>query len=215
MSDPTLAILAALASLPVAYLFGSLPSAQLFARLGGKDIFRTGSGNMGTMNALRNLGPVYGVMTFIVDVAKGVAAVLVAPLLAGAIAPDSSFAADWAVAAAAFGAGLGHVYPVFTGFRGGKALAVAFGAILPLNWLVAVVALVLIALLVVLLRNVSLASVITIVGAGLVIVVQELRQSVDAGSIGLTTGILLLVALIVLRHLPLTASGRTLPWTRH
>lgn len=214
MSDLTPTILAALAALTVSYLLGSLPSAQLFARLGGKDIFETGSGNMGTMNALRNLGPVYGVLTFLLDVLKGVAAVMLAPLLAGMIAPDSAVAADWAIAAALVGAALGHIYPVFTGFRGGKALAVAFGAILPLSWQVAVAALVLIALLVVLLRNVNLASIISISAAALAIIIPELTVSVDAGSIGLTIGILLLVALIVHKHLPVTASGSKPPQTR-
>lgn len=201
-------LLAAAVSLVAAYLLGSLPSAQLFARMGGKDIFSTGSGNMGTMNALRNLGPVYGIMTFILDVLKGVAAVLLAPVLAGIVAGGSEFAADWAVAAAVFGAGLGHVFPVFTRFRGGKALAVAFGAILPLNWPVAVAAVVLIALLVLVLKNVSLASAVTIAVAGAVIIVLDLLQSGDAGAVIRSAGVLLLVILIVWRHAPFTASGR-------
>lgn len=201
-------LVAALVSLIAAYLLGSLPSAQLFARLGGKDIFSTGSGNMGTMNALRNLGPLFGILTFILDVLKGVAAVLLAPVLAGLVAGTSAHAADWAIAAAVFGAGLGHVFPVFTRFRGGKALAVAFGAILPLNWPVAVGALVLIVLLVVLLKNVSLASAVTIAVAGAVIIALDLLQSADAGAVIRSGGILLLVVLIVWRHVPFTASGR-------
>lgn len=201
-------LFAALLSLAVSYLLGSLPSAQLFARLGGKDIFSTGSGNMGTMNALRNLGPLYGILTFILDVLKGVAAVLLAPVLAGLVAAESGLAADWAVAAAIIGTGVGHVFPIFTRFRGGKALAVAFGAILPLNWPVAVGALVLIALLVLLLRNVNLASAVTITVAGAVIIVLDLLQSTDAGAVIRSSGIVLLVVLIVWRHLPFTASGR-------
>ena len=197
---------AALLSLAAGYLLGSIPSAQLFARLRGKDIFTTGSGNMGTMNALRHVGPAVGVLTFLFDVVKGVAAMLLATLLAGMVAPDSQAAANWALAAAPVGAGLGHMFSVFTGFRGGKALAVAFGVLLPSYWPVAVAGLVLIALLVLVTRNVNLASLLTIVAAGIAIVVIEATAA--EGSLVRAGGLIVLVLLIAWKHLPLTASAR-------
>lgn len=198
-------ISATVSALLAAYLLGSIPSAQLFARLRGKDIFATGSGNMGTMNALRNLGPVTGVLTFALDVLKGVAAMLLAGWLAELIASGSALAGDLALAAAAIGAGLGHVFPLFTGFRGGKALAVAVGVLLPGYWQVAVAGIIVIGLLVLLTRNVNLATLITVVAAGAAVLIIEL----DAPS-GLirASGMLLLVVLIAWRHLPLTASAR-------
>lgn len=200
-------LFAAVVSFVVAWVLGSVPGAQLAARLAGRDIFRTGSGNMGTMNALRNLGPVFGVLTFAVDVLKGAAAALLAPVLAGLVAPDSPAAVSWALAAAAPAAGAGHMFSVFTGFRGGKALAVAFGFLLPGFWQVALAGLVLIALLVALTRNVNLASVLAISAAAVTVLVLEL-QSGAPGWLIRAGGVLLLAALIVWKHLPVTASAR-------
>ncbi len=201
--------LAALLAFTAAYLLGSIPSAQLFARLAGRDIFTTGSGNMGTMNALRHVGPMIGILTFLFDVLKGVAAMLLAPLLAGLVAGDSQAAANWALAAAPFGAGLGHVFSVFAGFRGGKALAVAFGVLLPSYWPVALAGLLLIALLAVTTRNVNLASLVTVVAAGIAVVVLE-AQAQDGGLLR-ASGMIALVILISWKHLPLTASARKPP----
>src|SRR5690625_563182 len=137
-------LLSFLLALFTAYLLGSIPSAQLFARLAGRDIFTTCSGNMGTMNALRNLGPLIGILTFVFDVVKGAAAMLLAGWLAAQLAPGSELARDLALAAAPVGAGLGHVFSVFAGFRGGKALAVAFGVLLPGHWQVAIIGIIVI-----------------------------------------------------------------------
>lgn len=200
-------LLAALLSFAAAWLLGSIPGAQLSARLAGRDIFRTGSGNMGTMNALRNLGPLFGVLTFVIDVVKGSAAALLAPLLAGLVAPDSPAAVSWALAAAAPAAGAGHMFSVFTGFRGGKALAVAFGFLLPHFWPVALAGLVLIALLVALTRNVNLASILAISAAAVTVLVLEV-QGGEPGGLIRGVGVLLLAGLIVWKHLPVTASAR-------
>ncbi len=199
-------LLTALLSLLVSYLLGSIPSARLFAALRGKDIFSTGSGNMGTMNALRNVGPLLGILTFALDVLKGAAAMLLAPVIAATVAPDSALATDLALAAAPFGAGLGHVFSVFAGFRGGKALAVAFGVLLPGYWPVAVGGLLLIGVLVLLTRNVNLASFVTVAAAGLTVLLLELTG--QDGSLLRAAGMILLVLLICWKHLPITASAR-------
>ena len=200
---------ATLISLLTAYLLGSIPSARIFAGLAGKNIFETGSGNMGTMNTLRHVGPLPGILTFALDVLKGVAAMLSAPLLAGWVAPDSAAALNWALAAAPFGAGLGHVFSVFAGFKGGKALAVAFGVLLPSYWPVAVAGIVLIGVLVLLTRNVNLASLLTVAGAGVAVAIMELGSA--GGSAVRAAGMIMLVLLICWKHLPLTASARKSP----
>ncbi|HLR46978.1 MAG TPA: glycerol-3-phosphate acyltransferase [Deinococcales bacterium] len=191
-----------------AYILGSVPSAWLFAKLAGSDIFRTGSGNMGAMNTLRHVGMVPGLLTLAADVLKGVLALQVAAWLAAASAPGVTAVRDLALGAAAFAAGLGHVFPAFTRFRGGKALAVAFGVLLFGHAAIALGGLVLIGLLTVLLRNVNLASWLTVAAAGLAVLAQELLQ--PDGSPAQAAGIALLALLIVLKHvLPATASGRT------
>jgi acyl phosphate:glycerol-3-phosphate acyltransferase len=110
-----------------AYLIGSIPFALLLARRwGGHDLHRIGSGNIGATNVWRASGVRAGVAVAILDVAKGAAGVMVA----GRIAP-----LDHAGALAGFAAIVGHIYPVWLRFRGGKGVATAcgvFGVLAPL-----------------------------------------------------------------------------------
>jgi glycerol-3-phosphate acyltransferase PlsY len=102
-----------------AYLIGSIPFALLLARRwGGKDLRRVGSGNVGATNVLRALGVTPGVIAVLLDVAKGMASVWLAERVHGG---------ETAPAAAGLAAVLGHIYPVWLGFRGGKGVATACG----------------------------------------------------------------------------------------
>ena len=106
----------------VAYLLGSLPFGYWAGRLAGVDLRQAGSGNTGGSNAVRVLGVRYGVPVILLDVAKGVVAVLIAAQLGGA---GTQVLAAVAVV-------LGHVFPLFLGFRGGKAVATGGGSMLAL-----------------------------------------------------------------------------------
>ena len=107
-----------------AYLLGSVSFSVLVVRRAtGRDLRGEGSGNPGATNALRSAGPRVGAATLALDVGKGAAAVAL-PLAAGA---PAAVAGSCAVAVV-----LGHVYPAFFGFRGGKGVATSFGAFLPL-----------------------------------------------------------------------------------
>ena len=112
----------------LAYLLGSVVGSLVVGRLrGGVDIRNFGSGNPGSTNALRTQGLAFGIWVIIIDVAKGwIAAAwlprLVIPGIPGS-APDG-----WLAAACALGAILGHVFPVWHGFRGGKGVATLVGA---------------------------------------------------------------------------------------
>jgi glycerol-3-phosphate acyltransferase PlsY len=101
------------------YLIGSVPFALIVARRWGPgDLHRVGSGNLGAANVLRAAGVRAGVLVAALDIAKGVASVMVAGRLSG----DPSSAA-WA----GFAAVIGHIYPVWVRFRGGKGVATACG----------------------------------------------------------------------------------------
>jgi glycerol-3-phosphate acyltransferase PlsY len=102
-----------------AYLVGSVPFALLLARRWGTtDLRRFGSGNLGAANVMRSTGVTPGVLVAALDIGKGVASVILAAHLTGApVAP----------AAAGLAAIIGHVYPVWLGFRGGKGVATACG----------------------------------------------------------------------------------------
>jgi acyl phosphate:glycerol-3-phosphate acyltransferase len=113
-----------------AYLLGSIVGSLVVGRLrGGVDIRKLGSGNAGSTNALRTQGAAFAVWVIVIDVAKGWIAAGVLPVLAipGVAASDAAQAA-WLPAACGFAAILGHVFPVWHGFRGGKGVATLVGA---------------------------------------------------------------------------------------
>jgi acyl phosphate:glycerol-3-phosphate acyltransferase len=106
-----------------AYLIGSLSGSLLLGKLRGVDIRTQGSGNAGATNALRTQGAKFALGVLAVDVAKGVLAVWLAMRFG---APEH---ARWLPNAAAFAAVVGHVWPIWHGFRGGKGAATALGGI--------------------------------------------------------------------------------------
>lgn len=113
----------------IAYLLGSLSGSLLLGRLRGVDIRQLGSGNAGGTNALRTQGFKFALGTVLVDVGKGALAVWLAQRFGAGVA--------WLPYAAAVAAVLGHVWPVFHGFRGGKGAGTLVGALLML-WPLAV-----------------------------------------------------------------------------
>jgi glycerol-3-phosphate acyltransferase PlsY len=132
------------------YLAGSVPFAFLLARRAGIDVRVAGSGNVGAANVLRTTGPWRGVVVMALDVAKGAAAVLIVYLAAG----GASLAALTGAAAI-----VGHIYPVWLRFHGGKGVAVAAGVFSVLAPIATVVAAGLFFLTVWITRYVSLGSI--------------------------------------------------------
>jgi acyl phosphate:glycerol-3-phosphate acyltransferase len=133
----------------LAYLLGTVLGSLLLGRLRGVDIRSMGSGNAGATNAMRTQGKWFGLLVLVIDVAKGVIAVwwLPAALLPG-IGIDPEVSRQWLTVACGFAVIVGHVFPVWFGFRGGKGFATMIGVIgavelrllLPLliGWLVVV-----------------------------------------------------------------------------
>lgn len=112
----------------VSYLVGSIPSGLLLARLANVDVRKTGSGNIGATNVARSAGKTLGLLTLLFDALKGAVPVLVVEgldLLAGA-GPEISLYGQITAAVAAV---TGHVFPITLGFRGGKGVATALGAV--------------------------------------------------------------------------------------
>jgi acyl phosphate:glycerol-3-phosphate acyltransferase len=136
------------------YLLGSIPSGYILVRtLRGKDVRETGSGNIGATNVSRT-SPVLGVLTLILDAAKGMAAVLIARTL---------FPGEHLVAVvAALFAILGHVFPVWLNFHGGKGVATGLGSFVVLVPKAILLLVLVFVLLVMMFRYVSLASIISV-----------------------------------------------------
>jgi glycerol-3-phosphate acyltransferase PlsY len=108
----------------LAYLLGSIPFGYLIVKLSGAgDVRETGSGGTGATNVTRRAGKRAGLSTLLLDALKGAAAVLFARLIF-----EGSPGANWLVAASAFAVVMGHVFPVWLNFRGGKGVATGLGA---------------------------------------------------------------------------------------
>ncbi len=141
----------------VAYLLGSVAFAVLLVRATtGKDIRAEGSGNAGATNVLRAHGKALGLCVAVLDIAKGALAVWLVRL----VTADPRYAA-----AAGFAAVLGHVFPLYYGFRGGKGVATAVGAFLVLAPGAALVCVGVFVLVVAITRYVSLGSVVGMVAS--------------------------------------------------
>ena len=143
MTDAVLAIL-------IGYLIGSCPFGYWAGLLKGIDLRKEGSGNTGGTNAVRVLGPRIGIPVIVLDVLKGTAAVLIA----------SSFGGTGAEVLAAVAAVLGHTFPIFLRFRGGKAVATGAGAMFGLAPEIALGVTILWLVVALLTRYVSVASMV-------------------------------------------------------
>jgi len=134
-----------------AYLLGSIPSGYILGKFSGVDVRQVGSGNVGATNVAREVGKWQGVLTLLADALKGVVPVAIG------LAMTLASAGIAAIAAAAF---LGHLYPIFLKFRGGKGVATGLGALLVIAPLASVLLVVTFAVVVLLTRLVSLSSII-------------------------------------------------------
>jgi glycerol-3-phosphate acyltransferase PlsY len=142
-----------------AYLLGSIPMGYLLVRIfRHQDIRQAGSGNIGATNVLRSGGKVLGAATFLLDVLKGCSAVWLGAFLGSLLAPGAS-PLNMEALGALF-AVLGHVFPYWLDFHGGKGVATGFGVFLVASPLAALAAIFLFALILLLSRYVSLASIL-------------------------------------------------------
>jgi acyl phosphate:glycerol-3-phosphate acyltransferase len=144
------------------YLLGSIPSGYIAGRLAGIDLRSRGSGNIGATNVLRTLGKKYAYPVFVCDVLKGFLAVRLSVFLAEhfEFAPPD---ADWFAILAAVACVLGHTFPVWLKFKGGKGVATSGGTMLGLAPMATLVAVLVWIVVFETTRYVSVASVIAVV----------------------------------------------------
>lgn len=155
----------------IGYLIGSVSFGYLAGKIfKGKDIRDVGSGNAGTANAIRNYGWGVGVFTFLGDVVKGIAAALIGLWLCGGIGEffQNGFF-SWAVSGVhgeigAYIGGLfavvGHIWPVFLKFRGGKGVATSFGVFLVMMPMYALIAFAICVIIIALTKTMSIGSLV-------------------------------------------------------
>lgn len=146
-----------------AYFIGGLSPALLISRaVSGKDIRETGSGNAGATNVMRIMGVRYGILTFALDVIKGIVPTLIAKLCIDQYADYAAYA-SYAAYLAGFMVILGHTYPVMLGFRGGKGVATSLGMLFVIQPVVTAVLLLVALGLMFMTGLVSLGSIVSIV----------------------------------------------------
>jgi len=180
----------------IAYLMGSIPFGYLIVRIRkGGDIRETGSGGTGATNVSRRAGKAAGVVTLLLDALKGAMAIMIAGMILGvsslavgismgrqvdtrlqalgAQIGQSGHNANWWIAAAAIAVIVGHIFPVWLGFRGGKGVATGVGVFLMLAPLAVSLAAVVFLLIIWLTRYVSLGSVVAAATIPLSILLQS------------------------------------------
>lgn len=183
-------------TLLAAYLFGAIPFGFLVARARGVDILRLGSGNIGATNVGRVLGRRFGILVFLLDFLKGAIPAGGAKWIANL--DDSGLPLEGLPVAAGLASLLGHLFPIYLRFRGGKGVATGAGVVSVLLPLPALGALLVWATLVCATRYVSLASV---AAAGSLVLFRLLSPAPFTGENAILTGFCMLAAMLVLvRH---------------
>ena len=145
-----------IALIGLAYLLGSIPTGYILGKFAGVDVRQVGSGNVGATNVARAVGKWQGVLTLLADAVKGM---LPAAIGLAMTLPPAAIAA---LSAAAF---LGHLYPVFLKFRGGKGVATALGSLLVIAPLASLLLVAIFAVVVFPTRLVSLSSIVAAASA--------------------------------------------------
>ena len=177
----------------VAYLLGSIPFGLLLVKAqGGPDIRSIGSGNIGAANVARNAGPIAGALTLLLDAGKGYLAVWLA-------ARGTGGNAHW-IMAAAVAAVMGHVFPMWLRFRGGKGVATSLGVFLPICWQAVVAAAVLWLLVVGFWRYSSLGSIAAAAALPLLVYLFYAPHRAPATYVSLCT--VFISVLVILMHRP-------------
>ncbi len=191
----------------IAYLLGSIPFGYLIVRATqGADVRETGSGGTGATNVSRRAGKSAGVFTLILDALKGAAAIAIAklvlglPLIPGSDSPAANADVNWWVTAAAIAVIVGHIFPAWLRFRGGKGVATGVGVFLMLAPMAVGMAGLVFLAVVALTRYVSLGSILAAVAIPVFLLLQNaFVQEVDPLS-PLMLAAIASAALIVFAH---------------
>jgi glycerol-3-phosphate acyltransferase PlsY len=183
---------AGLAIVALAYALGSVPFSYLIVKLAkGRDVRTVGSGNAGATNVMRAAGKAAGAAALLLDCGKGVAAVTAARALG---------ASGLVVGGAAAAVVAGHIYPVFLGFRGGKGVATASGALGALEPAVLAASLALFVLVVAWKRTISLGSIAAAAAFPLLLLAGVWLGWLRPPGAGPIAAAFLIPALVVVRH---------------
>ena len=142
----------------IAYAIGSISFSVIFSKkMAGFDVREKGSGNAGSTNVLRTVGKKAAVLTLVCDILKGIVAILIAVIIGNIV---SHIDKALLVQIASISVIVGHTFPIFFGFKGGKGVATSLGVLLLINWQIGLICLVFALVIMVLTRMVSAGSIL-------------------------------------------------------
>ncbi len=180
----------------IAYLIGSINFSVIFSKkLAGFDVREKGSGNAGTTNMLRTVGKKAAALTLICDILKGVVSILIARLIAW-IWPELD--GTLLLQIAGISVVLGHTFPLFFGFKGGKGVATSLGVILSTNWQVGLICLVFALVLMALTQTVSIGSIMAAILYPVLMIFLGIEEGTNV--LPVVIGSILLAVLVVFNH---------------
>ena len=179
------------------YLLGSVPFGYLAGKIGGIDIRKVGSGNIGATNVVRALGKRYGYPVFVLDLLKGFGAVKISISIA-ADARQAWGSPEMVGILAAVAAVIGHSFPLWLKFRGGKGVATAAGALFGLMPLAALIAVTIWVLVFWFTRYVSVASLVTAVALPVVFLIMTRLNQIHGNALFYAS--LGIAAFVIWRH---------------
>lgn len=179
------------------YLLGSIPFGYLAGKVGGIDIRKVGSGNIGATNVLRTLGKRYGYPVFVLDFLKGFGAVKISIAIATDARPEWGSPELFGILAAVASV-IGHSFPPWLKFHGGKGVATSAGALFGLMPFATLIAAVIWALVFWFTRYVSLASMVTVVALPFVILIMSRLNQIQGNALFYAS--LGIAVVVMLRH---------------
>lgn len=196
-----MAVLTAVIAGILSYLIGSVNFSIILSKIvSGEDIRNSGSGNAGATNMLRTHGKKLAALTLILDVLKGIVCVVLAEIFVSRVSGEYKAALDNLCLPYIAGlcAVLGHNFPVYFGFRGGKGVATSLGVVMVLDWKVGLIVMIISLAVMAATRYVSLGSVL---GGALFVIVKIIKDAVthDVRPVGMVC-VIIMGALLIIRH---------------
>ena len=179
------------------YLLGSIPFGYLAGKIGGIDIRKIGTGNIGATNVVRTLGKRYGYPVFVLDFLKGFGAVTISMAIAIGLRPEWGSSEMFGILAAV-AAVIGHSFPLWLKFRGGKGVSTSAGALFGLTPLATLIAAVIWGSVFWFTRYVSVASVVTAIALPLIILIMTRLNQIHGNALFYSS--LCIAAFVIWRH---------------